>query len=92
MPVSEATTGAALRDEGSDSKGAHVSTSMGKGKVKAAGSPKWSTVIKRGKPLTDGKTGTCFTSTSGLRKPDRSLAIVGAGAAGHHIGTVKAKL
>lgn len=60
------------------------------GSQQEPGSPKWSTVVKRGKRQFEAKTG-IRSALHGERKPGKVLAIVGTGAASH-IKTVTTKL
>ncbi|CAL9685358.1 unnamed protein product [Knipowitschia caucasica] len=97
-PVTTETTSgslSAVRVDGSDyahSSGGSDEANADGGTTQLPGSPKWSTVLKRGKPHPGGKTGTRHTSVPGLRKPGKSVVIVGTGAAGHQINTVTTKL
>ncbi|XP_034023443.1 1,25-dihydroxyvitamin D(3) 24-hydroxylase, mitochondrial [Thalassophryne amazonica] len=99
MSVPTATEGVTTRHGGSGGNTAHASTSSGRDEASAArdvpnlvGSPKWTTIVKRGRPLPAGKPGTHFPPTPRARKPGKNLAIVGTGAAGHYIKTVTTKL
>lgn len=54
-------------------------------------SPKWTTVIKKGKPRLAGKAVTRLKTSPVSRKPGKGTAIVGTRVAGNHIKTVTTK-
>lgn len=99
MPVTEAMGGAASCHKGIGCHGAHTLTSSGMGEVydslrttHSPGSLKWTNVVKKGKPHLAVKMGARLNTTPGLRKPGKTVTIVGTGAASHRIKTVTTKL